>query len=234
MIVGGSLIVTTGDGARRVTNLGHSSQTVGSPTSSGISSTLEGEQAQFLQGSSPVLVRRQVLLLADSMGRCIPTTDATILPVINNHAQFNTIVDDVVQGRVDVQYKNIIVWAGAQAIHQINMNDVPADLKRLVNVIRNRNPSVKLYVSALLPKPRENHLTETLMIAFNRGIKAAVNYIAQQGFSVHFLQSHKLFLDQDNQIVRPIIDSFEDGFHLNLHGAHRIRKFWLQQLGLSK
>lgn len=72
------------------------------------------------------------------------------------------------------------------------------------------------------------------MIAFNRGVKAAVNYIQQQGYEVQYLTTHKLFLETDNTLSRPIIDNFDDGFHLNVHGVHKVRKFWLQQLGLSK
>lgn len=228
------MIITAGDGARRVITHSSGVQTLTSPTSSGVSSAVDMDHACGSLDTSPVTVKRQVLLLSDSMGRCIPPTDATILPVINNHYQFSAITEHVVRGNIDIQYKYIIIWAGAQANHQVNMNEVPADLKKLVNVIRNRNPTVKLFVSALLPKPRENHLTQHLMIAFNQGIKAAINYIAQQGFDIQMLQLHKLFLDSDNQILRPIIDSFEDGFHLNLHGAHRLRKYWLQQLGIAK
>lgn len=114
------------------------------------------------------------------------------------------------------------------------MEEVPAQLKSLVNIIRNHNPTVKLFVSALLPKPRENHITEPLIITFNRGVKAAVQYIQHQGFDLQYLPTHKLFLDGNCCIVRPIMDAFEDGFHLNLHGAHSVRRFWMQQLGLTK
>lgn len=51
---------------------------------------------------------------------------------------------------------------------------------------------------------------------------------------VQFLQAHWIYLDEKLDIIRPIVDNFEDGYHLNLHGAHRLRQFWLTELGLKK
>lgn len=228
------MIVTAGNGSRRVSAAAATTSCATSNSCSSVSSFPEDAEALLPREASPEKVKRQVLLLGDSMARCIPTSDAVILPVVRDDYQFGLIAQDIVSGAVDIQYKYVVVWAGAHAIHRVQLCDVPAQLKSLVNVICNRNPTAKVFISALLPKPRENHITEQLMITFNRGIKAAVNYIQQQGFDIHFLESHLLFLDGDKNILRPIIDSFDDGFHLNVHGAHRLRKFWLQQLGLAK
>lgn len=178
-------------------------------------------------------VMRPVLLIGDSMAQCIPSTDSTFMPVTKDGYQYQHIVDDITKGLIEVQYKHIVIWAGAHSIHHVKLADVPAQLKSLINVIRIRNAAAHIFVSSLLPKPRENHLVGDAIIAYNRGIKTAVSFITQQGGHVRYLPSHQLFLDEHKGIVRPITDNFEDGFHLNLHGAHRLRRFWVQQLGLS-
>lgn len=183
--------------------------------------------------SGPTL-KRTVLLLGDSMAQCIPCSDAVFMPVTKDGYRFEQIAEDIALDLIDVQYKIIIVWAGAHAIHNIKLAEVPAHLKKLVNAIRIKNALAQIYVSSLIPKPRQNHLVEDLIVAYNRGIKTAIAFIQQQGGRVHYLPSHSLFLDQEKQIVRPITDNFEDGFHLNVHGAHRLRKFWMQQIGLNK
>lgn len=227
-------MVTAGDGPR-VVAVRSDTRSNSSSVCSGSSLVLESDQAaRALDRASPEKLRRQVLLIGDSMGRCLPESDAVFLPVLRDDYQFSSIARDIVAGNLDIQYRYIIIWAGAHAIHHVKLSDVPADLKSLVNVIRNRNPTVRLFISSLLPKPRENHLTEQLMISFNRGIKAAISYIRNQGYDIQFLQSHLLVLDDNKQLLRPIIDLFEDGFHLNVHGAHKLRRFWLQQLGLTK
>lgn len=233
-MLGGSLIVTAGDGCRSVASVTRDVQNSSSPVCSSFSSQGEPDRDSATSSVSPVTVRKQVLLIGDSMARCFPFSDATFHPVIRDDYQFDSIAQQVVDSTIDIHYKFIIVWTGAHAIHQVKLNEVPAQLKSLVNVIHNRNPTVKLFISSLLPKPRENHLVEHLIVAYNRGIKAAIQYIRQQGFDITYLPSHQLFLDDDKQILRPIIDSFEDGFHLNIHGAHKICRFWLQQLGLVK
>lgn len=181
---------------------------------------------------APALMR-PVLLIGDSMAQCIPSTDSTFMPVTKDGYQYQQITDDINKGLIEVQYKFIIIWAGAHSIHQVKLSEVPAQLKALINAIRSRNSTAQVFISSLLPKPRENHIAEDAIIAYNRGIKTAVTFVTQQGGKVHYLPSHSLFLDQDRVIVRPIMDNFEDGFHLNIHGAHRLRRFWLQQLGLS-
>lgn len=228
------MIVTAGPGPHRVATAVSPAHSNISRSCSSVSSIPEDAGAHLPRDMSPEKVRKQVLVIGDSMVRCLPASDAIFKMVVRDDYQFSTIAQDIVAGVIDIQYKFIIVWAGAHAIHRIDLTDVPAQLKSLVNIIRNRNPTVRIFISALLPKPREYHITETMMIAFNRGIKAAINYIRQQGFDIQYLQSHLLFLDSNRTILRPIIDAFDDGFHLNVHGAHRLRKFWLQQLGLAK
>lgn len=183
---------------------------------------------------APPSLKRPVLLLGDSMAQCIPITDSVFMPVTKDSYQFEHILRDINNDLIDVQYKHIVVWAGAHAIHSVKLAEVPAHLKALANAIWSRNSSAHVFVSSLLPKPRENHIAGDLIVAYNRGIKTAVNFLKQQGSLISYLQSHSLVLDQDRNILRLIIDNFEDGFHLNLHGAHRLRKFWLQQLGLNK
>lgn len=179
-------------------------------------------------------LKRPVLLIGDSMAQCIPCSDAVFMPVTKDGYRYEQIAEDIDLDLIDVHYKIIIVWAGAHAIHNIKLAEVLARLKTLISTIRLKNALAHIYVSSLLPKPRQNHVVEDLIIAYNRGIKTAITFCQQQGSTVRYLPSHSLFLDQNKQIVRPIIDNFEDGFHLNIHGTHHLRKFWMQQIGLNK
>lgn len=39
--------------------------------------------------------------------------------------------------------------------------------------------------------------------------------------------------DQNLDIVRPVVENFADGLHLNVQRTHRLRQFWIKELGLA-
>lgn len=188
------------------------------------------DSALLLDEIVPPMPRKPVLLIADSMGRCIENTDKDIAPIIRDDYSFDTIAADIVNDVINVRYNNIIIWAGAHNIHHMDMSMVLDHLKALVNIIRARNVKANICISSLIPKPRENHLTQPLFIQFNRIIKRMV--MAAMDGRIFFLQSHRVFLDCDYDIIRPIIDNYQDGFHLNCNGAKQLREYWGEQLKL--
>lgn len=181
----------------------------------------------------PAVNRKLALLIADSMGDCFLQTDTHIAPVIRAAYNFEWIAKDVVDGLINVQrYKNIIIWAGIHGLHKLDLSQVARDLKGLVNVIRPRNPKAMISVSTLIPKPRENHIVEPLIKEYNKAVKETVTYFQDNGSEVQCLYSDRVFLDDKDQIVRPIIDSYHDGFHLNYNGAQKLRQYWMGNLRL--
>lgn len=151
--------------------------------------------------------------------------------VVKPAYNFEWMAKDIVDGVVNVQrYENIVIWAGAHSIHQTDLDQVEADLKGLVNVIFPRNRRTTVYVSTLIPKPRQNHLTAPKFQRYNSSLQRVVSDFQKSGQKVFCLDSDRVFLDQNNDIVRPIIDNFDDGFHLNLNGARKLQEFWLKNL----
>lgn len=203
--------------------------------SSGCSSMhlVELQLAGFDPGSPPVQ-QKPICLLVDSMGQCIPITDSVIQVVARDDWNFANILSDVLQDKIVINTKNIIVWAGANAVRSAQVKKLSEEMKALCSALKLKNEGANLFVSALLPQPRVQHVVQDMIASVNDMIRNTAVQLQEQGVNVSFLPSHQLYLDKDNDIVRPITDNFEDGFHLNLHGAHRLRQYWLQQLGLSK
>lgn len=174
------------------------------------------------------------MLLADSMGQCIPSTDSVIKTVVRDKWEFEHLQRDIADNKVNVGYKNIIIWMGAQCVGTSDTESVGEDISDLINTIRIRNGSADIYISSILPQPKQQRQLHNRILNFNRAVKTAVLDLQQQGSDIHYLPMHGVYLDQNRNIIHPIVENFEDGFHLNLHGAHRLRQFWLQKLGLSK
>lgn len=224
--------MTDGVGNRAV------SKTKGDPetpikSTGGLSQDLLDLGFENFQKSLPVR-QKPVCLLADSMGQCIPVTDSVIQATINEKWSFTAMEEDVRQGKVLVEAQNVIVWAGAHHLKGHLDERISEDLVKLCQVLHSKKQVLKIFISAILPQPRQHHQVAGMIQVCNDLIQETVLNLQQQGLLVQFLATHQLYLDHNRDIVRPITENFEDGFHLNLHGAHRLRQFWLKQLGLSK
>lgn len=174
--------------------------------------------------------QKLALVLADSMGECLGLEEV-FTTVVKPAYNFEWIAKDVVDGIVNInRYKNIIIWAGAHAIHDIDLENVELDLRGLVNVIVPRNRKATINVSTLIPKPRENHLTAPKFQRYNEIIHNVVSDFQKTGKDVVCLNSDTVFLDNRNDIIRPITQNFDDGFHLNCVGKNKLVKFWVESL----
>lgn len=185
-----------------------------------------------LPGSPVSVQRRMVLLIADSMGEVFDQGDSLIMPVVKAAYTAERVVQDVTSDLVNLQYDNIIIWLGSHTIHRTDFTRVVDDFKTLVNVIRARNNNAVIAISTLIPKPRENHQTEQPFANYNALLERVVGSFQSPLEQVYLLTSHKVFLDSQGDIIRPIIDNFHDGFHLNTNGMAKLRNYWIKQLAL--
>lgn len=230
----GFLIVADGDGRRQI------SQTAGKPDTMSTNSTKDTSKGEILDLLTETLactqpsLQRPVLLLADSMGRCIPATDSVILPVIKPEYRFDQMAEDIAAGAVSLSHRFVVIWAGARSVADPGFKELMVDLKALLNIVRIKNREIQVFVSTVIPQPRDQRNLQSRIATFNNELRGVVAEFQGTRTKVGLLQSHLIYLDEQLDIIRPIVDNFEDGFHLNLHGAHRLRQFWLSEMGLSK
>lgn len=93
-------------------------------------------------------VQRPVLLLADSLGRCIPETDSIIQPVVKQDYPFGRMAEDVAAGKVDLHHRMVIIWSGAAQV-EAELDVLLGDLKALINIIRVKNKHIQVFVSSI-------------------------------------------------------------------------------------
>lgn len=177
----------------------------------------------------PPITQKPVLLLSDSMGRCIPATDSVFQVVTKMGYTWWQIARDITEGRINLRHKHVIIWAGADSVSDIRTEKKLTDVHLLVDAILAKNPSIHICFSALVPQPKNQHLLQEKINSVNEQLHKATTEA-----KVTFLAAHSVYLDKNMDIVCPIAQNYEDGFHLNLHGAHRIRKYWVSSLSLSQ
>lgn len=232
----GFLIVADGDGHREITLkmfnkvvLGEQGTFTGGVCRQELFDLFE-EPVQWEQ----LQTQKPVLLLTDSMGRCIPITDSVIEPVVKVTYTFDQMAADIAADVVSLQHKFVIIWSGAKEVANLDGMECIKNLKALINIIRVKNKNIQIYVSAIIPQPRDHHSLQHKIAQFNSHLKATVQDYKTMSPKVGFIHSHLIYLDDNLDIIRPIVENFEDGFHLNLHGAHRLRHQWLAHLGVNK
>lgn len=186
-----------------------------------------------MQAGSPCSSKPPALLIADSMGDIFDASDPMFRLMIKVAYTPRRVTDDIEDDLVDLQYENVILWFGAHALFRINFDTLADDVRSLINAIRLRNKGTLIAVSTLIPKPRENHIAQDPIARYNAVLAQQVASFDQVQDRVVLLSSHSLFLDDKGDIVRPIMENFEDGFHLNRRGMNKLRNFWIQQLELS-
>lgn len=225
------MIVADGDG-RRAIKQKQTDELWGEQSSS--SEGVYGQDLCDLFSETLPQTQKPVLLLSDSMGRCIPSTDSVIEPVVKMNYTFEQMETDIAAGVISLQHKFVIIWAGAQVVQTADQEDSMKNLQALINIIRVKNKNIQVYVSSIIPQPRDHHSLQHKITHFNNQLKMVVQQYKEFSPRVGFIHSHLIYLDDKLDIIQPIVENFEDGFHLNLHGAHRLRHQWLAHLGVNK
>lgn len=236
----GDLIVKAGSGARTVQQETRSiNQSRLSRQHRSTPVLLDREWDQSTEVGLPLCLtppgrrNRPVLLVADSMGAAFDQSDPIFMPVVRSAYTMDRLCDDVKQGLVDLRYDTMVIWIGSHTIHRAELSTLAQQCKDLVAEIKKRNYDILIAFSTLIPKPRENHLAAEPLARYNATLSSVVQQFDPLMDQVKLIPSHTVFLDENEDIVRPIIANYDDGFHLNLSGAARLRKFWLSQLNLA-
>lgn len=223
--------MTTGNGRRTVSAaefVGGRQLQKSLSLASGVGDDLLMDNSEMMPWEAPVK-QKPVLLLTDAMGECIPRTDSIFQVIAKDRYSWDQMLNDVVAGKLNLSHKYTIIWTGAQQLDWALTQNVAAKVRSLSRAMLLKNSQMRICVSAVLPQPRDQHSSHSKIEGLNQQLKQAA---VENGLI--YLEADSVYLDENGDIVRPIVDNYEDGFHLNLHGAHRLRKFWVQQLSLPK
>lgn len=144
----------------------------------------------------PPVTQKQVLLLADSMGRCIPLTDSVFQVVAKDGYSWAAMRRDVIQGKLNLSHKHIIVWCGAQEIQYASVDRMMGEVKQLVLTLMEKQPSFHLGLSAMLPQPKHQHHLQDKINDFN----SSLQLLAEQ-LQVKYLAAELVYLDSNGDIV---------------------------------
>ncbi len=168
-------------------------------------------------------------VLTDSIGKYVgvPATDVQAYP----GKTLQWLNDSIRFGKVQVKgYEAILVHMGTNDIGDIvrgrtspTIQDIIQRLKDLIHLVKTRNSSCKLLLSAIIPRPKDTELSAPLIYGWN----FAMANLCDQYKSLAFVPAYKFFV-KSHQVVPTYYST--DGLHLNGPGVERLEQCFRQAL----
>ena len=172
-----------------------------------------------------------VLILADSKLKEWPWNDK----VCDLHLRPNQSVKqwtmEIRTGIIDIQARNVIIYFESL----LGWNDVPPiknSLESLCKAIRDQQPSVRIYISNILPRISGSPLSPSIA-NFNFILQQAIRSIGRKMIKIHTLTVYEHFVSKRGKVINPTHKYFQDPDTLTQLGCLLLRECFLREAGLK-
>lgn len=167
---------------------------------------------------------RRVLIVGDSIIKNMPPIDGVIVKSFpgDTIARLTMRID---KGHVNLSpFDYIIVHVGTNNIDRRDpYDDIIADYGNLIPIIKNKKRSIKIIMSAIIPRPIDNTDTDEMVKKVNKCLRSEM--APDLGF--HFIETWKA-VSKYGTFRRYLYAKKDKGLHLNTEGSRRLRYFFLR------
>ncbi|XP_053399829.1 uncharacterized protein LOC123529329 isoform X1 [Mercenaria mercenaria] len=169
-------------------------------------------------------VVRRVVILGDSIVKFLPPIEGVTVQSFPG-ATVGKLSFLVSKKRVNLYDKHfIILHVGTNNIsNQDSLASMSSDFSNLIAAIRTENPSIRIIVSSVLPRPVDHEITESCIKEYNRFLED----ILAADLDFKFIRSYRPFCFKGS-VKRYLFAKLDGGLHLNSEGANRLRHFFLR------
>ena len=167
---------------------------------------------------------RRVVIVGNSIIKNLPPIDDVVIKSFRGDtiAQLTNRID---KGQVDLSpFDYVIIHVGTNNIaNQQPYDKIIADYGNLIPTIKKRKRSIRVIISAILPRPCDHEFTDPIIKDVNKCLRSAMG--PDLGF--HFIESWKA-VSKFGTYSRYLFAKNDGGLHLNLEGSRRLRFFFLR------
>lgn len=135
------------------------------------------------------------------------------------------IASKIDSGEADLQpYDYVIIHAGTNDIeYRHSKNAIISDYGNLVGICRRKKPSIKIVISAILPRPKDHKITDPVIRDVNKHLRLEMS----KSMRFKFVCTYKPFMYAGS--VRIGLFAKRDlGWHLNTEGTNVLKRFFLR------
>lgn len=175
--------------------------------------------------------RAGVSLVVDRYGLHFDHRDRLMVVQKVNYSDFGQLAEMVLSGALDVEFSKIIFMVGWNRDVSLSKSRIVTSVKRLVQVVIQKNPGIKVGLAGLVPNYWCGAQKVMKAVNFNRNVSTGVKELVRVGCAVQFLPLHLHFQVRDNEEDRRMYLR-EDGV-LTRTAAFCLRGLILQEFGLA-
>lgn len=115
--------------------------------------------------------------------------------------------------------KNIIVHVGTNNIEQSSVQDIIVNFERLINAIQQKNPVAKIFISSILPRPKDGEDIQRKLVLVNAEIRTLCKHRG-----IYNLKSYKAFGDRNSSEFSSYFA--KDKLHLSRKGTSKLTSYF--------
>lgn len=157
----------------------------------------------------------------------MPTIDGVVVKCFPgyNIVKLTMKLDKTLKGHIELSpFDYIIVHVGTNNIDRRDSYDnIIADYGNLIPVIKKNNSSIRIIMSAILPRPVDHDETDEMI----KKVNGCLRSIMGPDLGFHFVETWKA-VSKFGTFKRYLYAKNDKGLHLNTEGSRRLRHFFLR------
>ena len=166
---------------------------------------------------------RRVVIFGDSIIKNLPPIDGVVIKSFRGDTivQLTNRID---KGQVNLSpFDYVIIHVGTNNIDKGHSHgNIIADYGNLIPTIKKQKRSIRIIMSAILPRPCDHEDTDAIIKDVNWCLRSKMG--PDLGF--HFIESWKA-VSKFGTYSRYLFAKNDNGLHLNTEGSRRVRYFFL-------
>ena len=121
-------------------------------------------------------------------------------------------------------YDYVIIHAGTNDIgDRHSFREIVSDFGNLVGICRKKKPSIKIVISAILPRPKDHALTDPVIRNINKHLRTYMS----KSMRFKFVCTYKPFMHA-GRVRLGLFAKRDLGLHLNTEGTNTLKRFFLR------
>ena len=126
------------------------------------------------------ITRDNTTFIGDYIVAGFPHWDAKWLVQVTGNATFESVLADIISGKITVDWKYVFMLLGHNQIRTSTKSSIKRSIFNCIEQIRIINAQSRIFFISLLPRPVDNQVMKPLITKFNHALAGSVNVASKQ------------------------------------------------------
>ena len=174
------------------------------------------------------------ILLTDSMGKSFPQNDALMKVVIVAGSNYYYASGLIAGQLLDIsRFPQVFTLLRLNLFKSCNNKQLLKEaVQDFIETVAAANPLARIFIGSIIPHLGAKQQTLNHLQEFNWATHKKITKLCKRGFTVEYINVHKLFLNDDGSFKAIAHWYVPDNYHVSNYGAYFICKQFLEASGL--